>query len=432
MNTRVRTAFAAAVALFALFATTLASPVVADDKGDLQRQKKGVRSQVIGAEKTFNESSKKYAGAVAALEKALSQLNAAKTNLGSTRGELATAAARDEQMQVELDQGEAELDQVIARLRTGAKKFKSSKIAVQQFTIESLQEGDRGLQALGDLLRGESPSTFSQKMSLNQSVSDAQLASMQRLAASKVILQLNRDEVQQLRDEIAAARRAAAANLVRKQQLETDAQDQADEVDRLVDVRSDAKNSAATIKRQDEQKLRALENERSNLNARLAALAERELATQRKSKRPGSTGGDTGSSASGDSGSTLFRPVGGPITSPYGMRRHPVTGVFKLHDGTDFGAPCGTPVRAAASGTIIEQYYNAGYGNRVIVNNGIKRGKSVVTTYNHLSRFAKRAGQKVSRGQVIAYAGTSGLSTGCHLHFMVIANGRTTNPMGWL
>src|SRR5690606_20869733 len=119
--------------------------------------------------------------------------------------------------------------------------------------------------------------------------------------------------------------------------------------------------------------------------------------------------------------------VRGPITSSYGMRRHPITKVYKLHDGTDFGVGCGTPIRAAASGTIIQQYYNGGYGNRVILNNGIMNGKSVVTTYNHLSRFARSTGSKVKRGDVIGYVGTTGYSTGCHLHFMVLVNGKTTN-----
>ena len=81
---------------------------------------------------------------------------------------------------------------------------------------------------------------------------------------------------------------------------------------------------------------------------------------------------------------------------------------------------------------IIQQYYNAGYGNRVILANGVKRGKSIVTTYNHLSRFARGSGAKVSRGEVIGYVGSTGYSTGCHLHFMVLANGGTTNPMSWL
>ncbi len=414
-----RTARTAAVVVLAVLAAALASPVFADDKGDLKKQRRGVNGQIGSAKKSYDESSKKFANAVAALRTAQRQLDAAEAHLSSTRGELATAKARDEQMQAELVKSEAELDAAIARLDQGKQELASSEIRVQQFTVETLQEGDRGLQAFGDLLRGESPTRFSQKMSLSDSVSDAQLATMQRLAASKVILKLNREKVQKLRDEVAAARAAAAANLVRKQQLEADAEDQATEVDQLVDARGRAKKSAEEIKREDAKRLKQLENERARLNARLAALA-------RKDQKSGGAG------AGGDSGGTLSRPVSGPITSPYGMRRHPITHVYKLHDGTDFGVPCGTPVHAAAAGTIIEQYYNGAYGNRVILNNGIKRGASVVTTYNHLSRFAKGRGSHVSRGEVIAYSGTTGYSTGCHLHFMVIVNGHTTNPMGWL
>ena len=419
MVTSTRKAFMAGIVVLALTAAAVAGPVSADEKDDLQRQKRGVSGQLGDAKKSFDESSKKFAGAVSALQKAQRQLDAAEAHLGSTRGELATAEARDAQMQAELIKSEAELDVAIARLAQGKKELETSEKVVQQYTVESLQEGDRGLQAFGDLLRGESPTRFSQKMSLSDSVSDAQLATMQRLAASKVILKLNRQKVQELRDQVAAARQAAAANLVLKQQLEADAEDQAVEVDRLVGEREKARNSAAAIKRDDAKQLKELERERANLNRRLAALAARDRKTG-------------GKGSGGDSGGTLSRPVGGPISSPYGMRRHPITHVYKLHDGTDFSSGCGTPIHAAAAGTIIEQYFNGAYGNRVILNNGIKRGQSVVTTYNHLSRYAKSRGARVSRGEVIGYVGNTGYSTGCHLHFMVIANGRTTNPMGWL
>ena len=419
MVTSTRKAYLAGIVMLALTVAALAGPVSAGEEDDLQRQRRGVNGQLGDAKKSFDESSKKFASAVTALRKAQRQLDAAEEHLGSTRGALATAEARDAQMQAELVKTEAELDVAIDRLDEGKKELATSEITVQQFTVETLQEGDRGLQAFGDLLRGDSPTKFAERMSLSDSVSDAQLATMQRLAASKVILKLHREKVQKLRDEVAAARAAAAANLVRKQQLEADAEDQAEEVDRLVGERAKARNSAAAIKREDAKRLKQLERERASLNARLAALA-------RKDRKTGGAG------AGGDSGGTLSRPVSGVVTSPYGMRRHPITGVYKLHDGTDFRAGCGTPIRAAAAGTIIEQYYNGGYGNRVILNNGIKRGKSVVTTYNHLSRFAKGRGAHVSRGEVIGYVGSTGYSTGCHLHFMVIANGSTTNPMGWL
>jgi len=111
---------------------------------------------------------------------------------------------------------------------------------------------------------------------------------------------------------------------------------------------------------------------------------------------------------------------------------HPITGVYKLHDGTDFGVGCGTPIKAAASGTVIERYYNGGYGNRLIVNHGRMRDVSVVTAYNHASGYIVGVGQRVSRGQTVGYVGSTGYSTGCHMHFMVLANGNTTNPMNWL
>ena len=128
----------------------------------------------------------------------------------------------------------------------------------------------------------------------------------------------------------------------------------------------------------------------------------------------------------------MTRPVDTYITSSYGMRLHPIYRRWRLHDGTDFGARCGRPVRAAAGGRVIGRYYNVGYGNRVIIAHGYLRGVSVTTTYNHLSRYSTYVGQRVRRGEIIGFVGTTGFSTGCHLHFMVFRNGRTVNPMNWL
>jgi murein DD-endopeptidase MepM/ murein hydrolase activator NlpD len=197
--------------------------------------------------------------------------------------------------------------------------------------------------------------------------------------------------------------------------LEKKAEQQRDSISGLVDKREDLRHSAALSKQEDAKRYREEVRERQRLEAELKALLDK-----------------GGSNPGGDGGGTLSRPVNGPITSPYGMRVHPITHVYKLHDGTDFGASCGTPIRAAASGTILSQYYNGAYGNRIILNNGTMRGVNVVTTYNHLSRYAKRAGTHVSRGEVIGYVGTTGYSTGCHLHFMVLVNGQTTNPANWL
>ncbi|MEO6606051.1 MAG: peptidoglycan DD-metalloendopeptidase family protein [Aeromicrobium sp.] len=405
-----------AVLLAIVMTIAVSSPSLADSKSELERQKKEAAAAAKQAKKALDGSTKDYNAAVFALRAAQSKLNTAENQLGTTRGLLAVAQQRDAQMQAKLLVSEASLKTARAKLDLGEANLEKSEAIVEQFTVENLQQGDRGLRAFGDLLRGEDPQSFTEQMNLNDSVSDAQLATMQRLAATKVLLEVKRDEVRKLRDQVKKQRAEAAANLVRKTKLEDKAETQRNTVAGLVKNRASARYSAAKAKADDEKRYREEVAERNRLERQIQALIEKA----------------SGSNAGGDGGGTLSRPVNGPITSPYGMRVHPITGVYKLHDGTDFGVGCGTPIHAAASGTIISQYYNGAYGNRVILNNGTMRGVNVVTTYNHLSRFAKSSGAHVRRGEVIGYVGSTGYSTGCHLHFMVLTNGRTVNPAGWL
>ena len=130
----------------------------------------------------------------------------------------------------------------------------------------------------------------------------------------------------------------------------------------------------------------------------------------------------------GADGGDLRRPVGGPVTSAFGMRVHPVSEVRKLHDGTDFGVPCGTPVHAAAAGIVVDSSSAGAYGRRVVV----RHQPGFETSYNHLSRQSVTAGDKVTAGEVIAHSGTTGMSTGCHLHFMVLQDGKAVNPQAML
>ena len=128
----------------------------------------------------------------------------------------------------------------------------------------------------------------------------------------------------------------------------------------------------------------------------------------------------------------LGSPVAGTITSVYGMRWHPVLQRWMLHDGLDIAAACGTRVYAAAAGQVIRAGWNSsGWGNQILVDHGIRRGVDLVTSYNHLSRIARFSGP-VRRGQLIGYVGTTGYSTGCHLHFGTYEDGRPVNPNSWL
>ncbi len=123
--------------------------------------------------------------------------------------------------------------------------------------------------------------------------------------------------------------------------------------------------------------------------------------------------------------------MSGNVSSPYGMRFHPILKYWKLHDGTDFGASCGKPLRAPYAGKVAEKYFNSGYGNRLMIDHGTVDGRFVTTGLNHASRYTVGVGDRVSKGEVVGYVGSTGYSTGCHLHLMVWLDGKRTNPMSW-
>lgn len=112
------------------------------------------------------------------------------------------------------------------------------------------------------------------------------------------------------------------------------------------------------------------------------------------------------------------------ITSSFGMREHPILGYTRMHAGIDFGAPTGTPVYAAGDGVVEKAAWAGGYGRWL----QIKHGGGFETGYGHLSRWAVKQGQHVRQGQVVAYVGSTGLSTGSHLHYEVMQNGKKVNP----
>ena len=129
---------------------------------------------------------------------------------------------------------------------------------------------------------------------------------------------------------------------------------------------------------------------------------------------------------------TLAKPLDAELveTSGFGYRVSPITGTAgEMHRGQDFSAACGTDVTAAASGTVTFSGWHAyGGGNRVVVDHG----NGVETTYNHMSNLAVAVGAVVERGDLVGASGTTGASTGCHLHFEVMVNGEVVDPLGWL
>jgi murein DD-endopeptidase MepM/ murein hydrolase activator NlpD len=209
------------------------------------------------------------------------------------------------------------------------------------------------------------------------------------VAQATAILAKKTEEEREARAALLARQAALAAARDAKESL-------------LADVRTERRND---------------EEDLEQMQAASAAIAERLRSSG------SSSGGDGGGSGGGGapSASGFIWPVSGPITSGFGWRWG------RMHEGIDIGVACGTPIRAAASGTVVYAGWMDGYGNITIIDHG----GGMATAYGHQSAIYV-AGGSVSQGAVIGAVGSTGHSTGCHLHFEVRVNGAPVNPLGYL
>ena len=416
-------------------------PSAQADPPDPQVQKKQLDTQIKQSKADLHESYDQLAKSVAAYATAETQYKAVQAKYAAAQGKLAAAKAADVVAASKLKAAEQALSTAQADVAEGEQQI-AEKQALAGRAVRSAYQQQNSLVGLTIVLRGASPSEVATGLQVQRNVfgiqsnaitnlnnAQAQLANRRvKLAAAERIVAEQRaeaartvQEVTKLTEQVAAdkaeAAKVAAARMVAYQAAEKEKNSELAHYQSLVTERNRVQQILVA---------RALA-EKAAAARRKAAAEAAERAKAKREKRPPRKIPDPPSNDGG-----LIWPIQTYITSPYGMRFHPILRYWKLHDGTDFGGGCGTPIRAAASGVVTDRYYNGGYGNRIFISHGVIDGSSLTTVYNHLSRYKARVGQHVSKGQIIGYVGTTGYSTGCHLHFMVYQDGRVVNPMNWL
>jgi murein DD-endopeptidase MepM/ murein hydrolase activator NlpD len=311
-------------------------------------------------------------------------------------------------------------------LATAAQEQTTDVIAAQRARITQLVRaayvsgGD--LTELSAVLEADSPEDFAQRVMSYRAVSAAQQAELVGLQSLNAAITRDASGLTTLRGNLALAQTAAESQLAAVARAARAAQDAQAHLQALVLDRQSAMAAAKAALAADAAQGVVQHGVNSRLQTMLAAEARRLL---------GAAGARPGSSYPPVPG-TLIAPVVGPITSPFGMRRHPITGVYKLHTGTDFGVPCGTVVHAARAGTVIQAYVDNAYGLRTVISHGVVDGALLTTTYNHQSRIDVQVGQAVRAGDPIGLSGTTGYSTGCHLHFELLVNADYVDPVPWI
>jgi murein DD-endopeptidase MepM/ murein hydrolase activator NlpD len=418
----------------------VASPAVARPPDPTAQRKSQLDGQIRSQLDDLHEGYSQLINSDKAYDASVVQLAAVRNKYAVTQGQLAAARAADQAAAYKLEQAEQALDAAKADVTDGETQIAASQRSIGEAVRASYQQHN-GLLNMAIVLQGTSTSDIATGAQVQRTVFDVQSHAMERMRALQAQLVNRRAKVAAAERQVAAQRAAAAARLDRVRSLDAQVAAQKAEVTRVTIAKQQAYAVVIGDRRADLAEYRELVAERDRVariliaraKAERAAAARRRAAAEaaerararREHRRPRPIPSDDG-----DTGGLFRSPIpGAPITSPYGMRFHPILHYWKLHDGTDFGAGCGTPIRAAASGVVTDKYYNGGYGNRLFISHGIKGGHHLVTVYNHLSRYSAYVGEHVRRGEVIGYVGTTGYSTGCHLHFMIYRDGQTVNPM---
>lgn len=455
---------------------TLTLPVSADELTDKRDR---VKADLTAAQAQLDAATKTLANTSSELDQSRRRLTDAQAALSETRHQLDLAQEQDQAAAGLWAAAQEELETAKAAVAQGERNVQAQLAKVGTIARTEYQQRT-GLVGISIVVNGTQIRDISNRVQWSTTVFDTAQTELDKLEDVQKTLEAARDKQSALERDLANQRAAAAAQLTRREQLNTTAAEQERTVAALVESQAQAQAAASQSHEASVSQANALIAEQGDVEKRIAERVEAEQAEElrkaaeerrrqdesaiaqskaeadaarTRGKQQAAGDAKAGDKAAGDkkaadkktepkggeakkeAGSTgtaagkgFIRPVGGAITSRFGMRLHPVLKVWKLHDGTDFGASCNTPIKAAADGVVTERYYNAGYGNRLMIDHGRVDGRYVTTGYNHATRYVARVGQRVKKGDVIGYVGTTGYSTGCHLHLMVWLDGKVSNP----
>ena len=349
---------------------------------DMQQQLEDLAKKKQQLEQQLNSISKKK-------QKELEKKSIIDEQVNATRDEISLINDVLDSLDSELDNAEAELDK--------ASKALDEKLELSKNRIRSAYEqGEASYFEI--IIQSKTIYDFISKIEIVSQIANRDKEVIEQVKKSKDTIETKKKEI----EENKAEKEKNAASLKSKQNSLSKKQAESDKL--ISEINSDA----AATKR-----------------AVLAAEAEEEKLQQEIKKLLSSSGNSTVV----DTGEFRW-PVNtkfNNITSKFGYRTHPVTGVYKLHTGVDIASSGikGTSIYAAKGGTVLKAGYNTGYGNYVVIDHG----GGYATLYGHASTLTVSVGQTVSKGDVIGYVGSTGYSTGPHLHFEIIKNGEYTNPL---
>ena len=362
-----------------LFCLSMVAPVLADELDDRQAELNSVRAQAEDKRVQTEAAEKK-------VQSAASRLDAADRQLAAAENELAVVEAKRADTEGQISQNQVVL--------ANTEKNLQNRTAVYNKRLRNIYE-DGQINYLDVLFGAKDFQDFSTRMELLKRVIKFDVGLMDKIKSERQLI------------------------LVKRQELE-------DEKATLVSLQQEAAAKRAVVSQRRAERaslLNQAKSERDQADAEYRDLLETSERIEEMIRWI-----EAGGQNVGHGSGTMMWPYRGEITSPFGWRTHPIFGDARYHSGLDIAADYGDTVVAADDGVVAFAGWLGGYGNAVI----IEHGNGISTLYGHNSQLIVSEGQSVRKGQPISYIGSTGYSTGPHLHFEVRINGQETDPLAYL
>ncbi len=416
-STRRRRRGAAALLLGSALALGLITPGGAS-AGDLHDKKQKVDAQLDDAHDEVLAFNKKVAQATKDVIDARDKLPAARANLEEALSQQEQTQAADQVATQELDQATQEVLVAERRLAQLEARLTELESNVGDFARQAYQMGP--FAEVEMVLDAQDPSDFTERLQAIRTVSASNNAQLDEMSSNRADMAYTEQRLTALRQVAQEKKEAAEARLAEAREAAEGARAAKEIVDGLIAQQEAALHTAQENRADVKQQYADLAKEQERIQQEIAAAAAR-----LQSSTGVKTNGDVNAI---DSGTQWYFPLPGyVIGSDAGWRMHPILHYVRCHAGADIGAPSGAPIHAVDNGTVIMASWNGGYGNFTVIDHG----NGLTSGYGHQSAINVSVGEHVKRGQIIGAVGTTGLSTGPHLHFEARINGMPYSPKGW-
>jgi len=419
------TAVVSAIAL--LLGIGLATPAGADaidDKRRAAEQKKAANAKAReDAEDAMEGLDATLQAVVAALQDLQAQIPAAQATLDAANAALEKAQREAAIIAARLQDATDQQATITTTIDQDAAKATQLRAAIGQMAREAYRSGGE-VSGVGMILDADSTEDFVQRYGLMSTALRTQAQVLDALKATEAKNKNAQARLVAVKDRVAELKAAADQKVVEADNARAAAAAARKTLDDLLAQQVAQQQNLEAQKAAIAAQLAAIDAEAAQVQAELQAAIAEQRARDAAAGKPQGPAGPLSGALFGNP--TATNPM--YVTSEYGMRFHPVLHYTRLHAGIDLRDHCGQPVYAGRAGTVQWARPRTGFGNQVMVDHGFVNGNALSTSYNHLTSFAVGAGQHVNAGQLVGYAGNTGTSAACHLHFEVYVNGATVNP----